>query len=47
MSLLIAPQLLPRYIDAATAESVAIERGRIITDTRDRLIRLQEWIKQL
>ena len=47
VSLLIAPQLLPRYTSAETAESVAIERGRIITDTRDRLVRLQEWVRGL
>jgi len=42
---MIAPVLLPRYEGAETAGDVAVERGEIITDTRDRLIRLQEWIK--
>jgi len=36
---------MPRYEGAEGAEDVAVEQGRIATDTRDRLIRLQEWIK--
>lgn len=43
--LLVAPVLMPRYEGAEGAEDVAVEQGRIATDTRDRLIRLQEWIK--
>lgn len=39
------PVLMPRYEGAVTAGDVAVEQGRIATDTRDRLIRLQEWIK--
>ena len=40
-----APVLMPRYEGADTAGDVAVEQGRIATDTRDTLIRLQEWIK--
>jgi hypothetical protein len=43
--LLITPVLMPRYEGAEGAEDVAVEQGRIATDTRDRLIRLQEWVK--
>ena len=43
--LLVTPVLMPRYEGADTAGDVAVEQGRIATDTRDRLIRLQEWIK--
>ncbi len=39
------PVLMPRYEGADTAADIAVEQGRIATDTRDRLIRLQEWIK--
>ena len=41
---MLPPEVLPPYVDAETADVVAIERGRIITDTYDRLIRLQEWL---
>ena len=42
---MVKPVLMPRYEGAATAGSVAAEQGRIATDTRDRLIRLQEWAR--
>ena len=43
--LMVEPKLLPRYEGADTADTITIERGIIITDMRDKLIRLQEWIK--
>lgn len=42
---MVAPELLPPYQGAETADVVAVERGRIITDTRNKLIRLQEWVR--
>lgn len=42
---MVTPELMPRYEGADTAADVAAEQGRIATDTRDRLIRLQEWVK--
>lgn len=42
---MVTPPLMPRYEGAETADTVATEQGRIATDTRDRLIRLQEWVR--
>ena len=41
---MIKPVLMPRYEGAETADVIAVEQGRIATDTYNRLIRLQEWI---
>jgi hypothetical protein len=41
---MVEPKLMPRYTDAITADVIAAEQGRIATDTRNRLIRLQKWI---
>ena len=42
---MVTPVLMPRYDGAATADNVAVEQGRIATDTRDRFIRLQNWAR--
>lgn len=43
--LMVAPALMPRFVGAETAADVATEQGRIATDTRDRLVRLQAWVE--
>ena len=44
---MVPPVLMPRYDGADTADIVATEQGRLATDTRDRLVRLQAWAREV
>ncbi len=45
--LLVTPILMPRFVGAKTADIVATKQGEIATDTRNRLIRLQTWAREV
>lgn len=44
---MVKPMLMPRYEGAETAGDVAEKQGEIATDTYNRLIRLQGWVRTI